>query len=87
MINFSDDIKNRAFIRSGFKCECTGLSCDHIQRCGKALYRGSWHAAAKIPAAAGGDATVENCEIICASCHEKHQLHHEHHYSGSQVDY
>ena len=74
MVNFSEDTKNRAFIRSDLKCECTNLSCGHIKKCGKALYRGNWHARYKKPLNSGGDNSLENCEIICTACFENHVL-------------
>ena len=70
-MEFSEDTKNRAFMRSGLRCECTSLACGHVTRCGKALYRGNWHAAFKIPVSAGGDNSLCNCEIICTECNER----------------
>ncbi len=69
-MDFSEDTKNRAFLRSGLKCECTSLSCGHIKKCGKALYRGNWHASYIKPLNSGGDNSLENCEVICNECYE-----------------
>jgi len=87
LIYFSKDTKNRAFIRSGLKCECTHLSCGHVQRCGKPLYRGNWQACPKKTSAAGGNDSLENCEILCNSCYEKHAVHRENNYSEMPLDY
>ena len=77
MIEFPEDIKNRAFVRSGLKCECTSLSCGHVQKCSRALYRGNWRAVFIKHPAAGGDISISNCEIVCDSCYGNHQMENE----------
>ena len=56
---FTDKIKVDAFTRAGGKCEkCTGH-----------LYAGKVHYDHRIPDAMGGEPTLANCDVLCASCH------------------
>ena len=77
MIDFSEDVKNRTFVRSGLKCECNNLSCGHIKKCAKPLYRGNWHATFYKHPAEGGDTSLNNCMVICTDCHANLEVKNE----------
>ena len=76
-MTFNEDTKNRAFIRSGLKCECSSLSCGHIEKCGKQLFRDEWHASHIIPVHLGGDNSLINCMVICSSCYSNQAMVHK----------
>ena len=70
---FEDSVVDQAWARSGGRCECTRRGHGHSERCGHELLRERrgaepsywWEAQKK---AAGGDYTLNNCEILCQDC-------------------
>ena len=56
---FSKKIRRDAFMRAGGKCEA----------CGAHLWIWRFHYDHVIPAALGGEATPENCSVLCLACH------------------
>ena len=77
MAEFSDEIVEQAWTRSGGKCECTRTTHGHTGRCNKMLLKSSrgdrdssygWEA--HHISSSGGD-TLSNCEILCWNpCHK-----------------
>jgi hypothetical protein len=74
---FSDAVVNRAWKRSGGRCECRLTHHKHPDiRCNKELVwdnrgregRGAWEAHHR--SSVGGD-TLSNCEILCWDCHSR----------------
>lgn len=41
----------------------------HCEECSRRLMTGDFHYDHVIPDALGGDATLENCAVLCRSCH------------------
>lgn len=66
---FSQDVKDRAYLRAGGKCKCRRSSHGRSGRCNASLAR-EWHAHHIASQAAGGSDGVENCEALCIPCHE-----------------
>lgn len=72
---FPDNVVDAAFRRSGGRCECTRITCDHITRCSAKLIKdrrgyegpGGWEAHHKN---SSGPSTLSNCEILCIRCHK-----------------
>ena len=58
-IEFSAKVKVAAFERSGGKCDGCGVRLSP----GKMAYDHG------IPAMMGGEATLENCVVLCSACH------------------
>ncbi len=56
---FSPKIKLAAFERSGGHCES----------CTRKLYPGDINYDHEIPDGSGGEPTLENCRVLCRSCH------------------
>ncbi len=79
---FPVDVKKKAFIRSGGRCECTRShegddNAPHFGgRCKRTFSEeyGGWVAFHKISLLNGGDNSLENCEIICEACHKHADL-------------
>jgi 5-methylcytosine-specific restriction endonuclease McrA len=64
---FSKQVKRDAFMRSGGMCECAD---NNSERCGAKLTIGKFHYDHDIPDALGGEPTLENCVVMCTSCHK-----------------
>lgn len=60
-IEFSRKIKAQAFLRSGGSCET----------CGARLKTGEGEYDHILPCALGGEATLDNCKLICRVCHKE----------------
>lgn len=60
-IEFSAETKKAALQRANRKCEVSG--------CGAYLSLNRYHYDHITPAKMGGDASLENCQIACWSCH------------------
>ncbi len=56
---FPTKIKVAAALRAGGNCE----------KCTARLYYGKFHYDHRIPDALGGEPTLENCTVLCTSCH------------------
>lgn len=56
---FSKKTRAEAFLRCGGKCE----ACHAVLKTGEAEFD---HV---IPCALGGEATLENCQVLCRTCH------------------
>lgn len=73
---FENSIVDQAWVRSGGRCECTHIDHGHSERCGRELLRDRrgaepsywWEAHKKV---AGGNDTLNNCEILCHECFEQ----------------
>ena len=42
----------------------------HCEGCSRRLMTGDFHYDHEIPDGLGGDATLENCRVLCRSCHK-----------------
>src|SRR6266700_3820644 len=56
---FKDKTKEAAWERCGGHCE----------KCGRLLLTGDIHYDHDIPCECGGDASLDNCRVLCRSCH------------------
>ena len=56
---FSKKTKVEAFVRAQGSCD----------KCGARLVPGKFHYDHRIPDAMGGKPTIENCDVLCATCH------------------
>src|ERR1035437_2551762 len=56
---FSQKVKANAAIRADGNCEV----------CTRKLRAGDFHFDHEVPDALGGEATFENCRVLCRSCH------------------
>ena len=56
---FSKKTKIEAFVRAQGSCD----------KCGARLVPGKFHYDHRIPDAMGGKPTIENCDVLCATCH------------------
>lgn len=56
---FSNKVKGLAALRAKGYCEC----------CTRKLLEGDFHYDHEIPDALGGEPTLENCRVLCRSCH------------------
>src|ERR1017187_7102081 len=56
---FSNKVKTHAAIRANGNCE----------ECTRRLLTGDFHFDHEIPDGLGGEATLENCRVLCRSCH------------------
>ena len=66
---FSDLTKDRAFVRSGGRCECIRARHGHVGRCPKRVTRtGAQYHHVTAQSLGGGDA-LSNCEVLCVECH------------------
>lgn len=67
---FAKQTKREALSRSGGRCEATGpeFGFDDGARCQTDLGSGV-HFDHIWPASEGGDASLENCQALCPSCH------------------
>lgn len=66
---FSKAVKRDAFFRANGKCE--GVSC------GAFLSVGKFHYDHEIPDQLGGEATLENCKVLCFACHKVKTTKHD----------
>jgi 5-methylcytosine-specific restriction protein A len=57
---FSNWVRAQAALRANGKCEC----------CTCRLLTGGYHYDHIIPDAMGGEPTVDNCAVLCRSCHQ-----------------
>jgi len=67
---FSESVKEQALKRAGGKCECTMKCSHHTGRC-NALLSGGWHLRHRTAIVSGGDDTLSNCLVMCATCHSE----------------
>jgi len=68
---FSEDTKDKAFRRTGGRCECTAISHDHGSRkCSRFISRQGAAYRYLTAQSAGGSDGVENCQVVCAACHQ-----------------
>lgn len=70
---FSEETKQAARARAGFRCECRRLNCHHPGspgRCTTSLVTGRWQAHHVTSELAGGSDALSNCEALCIPCHE-----------------
>lgn len=58
-VEFTAKTKAQAFERADGKCE----------ECTARLFPGNIHYDHRIPCALGGEATLDNCQVLCRSCH------------------
>lgn len=75
---FSEDVVDRAWNRSGGRCECRRKTHNHpYGRCpqrlskgsrGRESGRGAWETHHRV---SGGSDGLSNCEILCWACHKK----------------
>jgi 5-methylcytosine-specific restriction enzyme A len=56
---FSNYVKAQAALRANGKCES----------CTARLLTGGYHYDHRVPAAMGGDASEDNCQVLCKACH------------------
>ena len=56
---FSRQVCRDAFVRAAGQCE----------GCGARLTIGKFHYDHAVPIALGGDATLDNCRVLCVACH------------------
>lgn len=70
---FSEDVKVKAFKRSGGRCECRRKSHRHLLgRCmSPLLSRASAEFHHITAQAQGGSDGLSNCEVLCKSCHRQ----------------
>lgn len=71
-MDFSDETKVQARRRAGVFCECTRKSHKHPWgRCSAvlALVKVEYHHRTAV--ASGGSNALSNCEVLCASCHQR----------------
>jgi 5-methylcytosine-specific restriction enzyme A len=59
---FSKQVRRDAFLRANGCCEGDG--------CGARLTIGKYAYDHRIPDGLGGEPTLENCQVLCASCHK-----------------
>lgn len=59
-VEFTRKTRAEAFARCGGKCE----------GCGARLKAGEGEYDHRIPCAHGGEATLENCQVLCRGCHK-----------------
>ncbi|MDR3667474.1 MAG: HNH endonuclease [Ignavibacteriaceae bacterium] len=70
---FSQETKDKAYIRAGGKCECTRKVCSHhTGRCNARLAN-DWHAHHITAVASDGPDSLSNCEALCIKCHKNTQ--------------
>lgn len=74
---FQDDVVQKAWQRSGGKCECQNRSHDHgFNQCDELLEWvnrgqpgvGSWETRHKLAPDEDGEDTLENCQVLCWDC-------------------
>lgn len=58
-VEFSKKVRAEAFMRCGGNCE----------KCGARLKHGEAEFDHRIPCALGGEATLENAQVLCRPCH------------------
>ena len=77
-MGFSDAVTAQAWSRSAGLCECQRISRNHGSRFMQTLSRFArgtetptgWEAHHITAVAAGGEDTLENCELLCQACHK-----------------
>lgn len=42
----------------------------HCEKCTAKLFPGKFHFDHRIPCGIGGEATLENCQVLCVACHD-----------------
>lgn len=71
-MDFSDESKCRARQRARGRCECTRKSHKHLfGTCSAILALSKVEYHHKTAAASGGSNALSNCEVLCASCHQR----------------
>ena len=76
---FSPKVLSEAWVRSMAACECRLVDHQHAFPCGVSLRlasrgvegEGGWEAHHIVPESEGGSDKLENCAIMCWSCHGK----------------
>ena len=72
-MEFSQQIKEQAYKRSGGKCECVRTTHGHSGRC-NAKFAMKWHIHPKSSLRSKEDLSLANSEVLCSPCHESRQL-------------
>lgn len=67
---FAEEVKAKAFARSGGRCECIRLSHGHQGRCAVALTSTEAEYHHVHADARGGSDGLANCEVLCKPCHK-----------------
>lgn len=68
---FSEETKEKAFARAGYRCECERPShTGHTGRCAKSTTKSTGECHHKTAVASGGSDTLSNCEVVCKECHD-----------------
>lgn len=76
MVAFPQSVIDKAWARAGGRCECRRSSCGHTGRCNKELDPKNategkkWDAHHKVAVGAHGADSLDNCEILCITCHQ-----------------
>jgi len=81
-VEFPEDIVRAAFERCGGQCECELHGCGHKGECPQIFTyedratsnQKGWQAHHRKPVKDGGLPTLENCQILCVSCHATFHL-------------
>ncbi len=77
-VEFSEEIVRAAFERCGGQCECDLNGCGHVAGYCPQLFtyedratsdREGWQAHHIVPVSENGPAILQNCQILCMSCH------------------
>lgn len=51
------------------KAEAAHRAKGHCEECGRKLMTGDYHYDHVVPAGLGGESTLDNCQVLCRSCH------------------
>lgn len=62
-VEFSNKVKRDALQRANGKCE--------NEACGASLSLNKYHYDHRIPDQMGGDASLDNCQLLCWACHKE----------------
>ena len=65
---FPQSIKDKAYIRSGARCECARRSHGHAGRCRSAVGKATAQFHEIYDISQGGHEGLSNCEVLCRSC-------------------
>jgi 5-methylcytosine-specific restriction endonuclease McrA len=69
-VAFPQEVKDKAFARSGGQCECVRQGHGHPRRCPKVLTRATAQFHHRHAEALGGSDALSNCEVLCLACHQ-----------------
>lgn len=68
-LEFPQSVKDKAYIRSGARCECRCRSHGHTGRCRTTLTKVSAQCHHIYDESQGGHDGLTNCELLCRSCY------------------